>query len=411
MGVEKNIINAYVEKVCSFVKNKEVHSQISLELQNHIEELTEEFIASNISEDEAIEKALSHMGSAEEIGRQLDKVHKPKPEWSIWVITLLLSTVGLLAIYFIGKEMTRPDLFFNSLKYDAIGIGIVLGLYFFDYKKIKEISWIIYFMTIFFMLSSYVLSDFQAAHLSSYVPFLFVLGAAGIFDKWDMKNPIKLALGIVMLILPIILLTRGINICSMFICYIIGIAILAATGIKKRYVSLYIVGGIVYLSFAVLSVAYRTARFLSIYKSDNTWASQLKPLFRSSGLFGNGALSKAKISLLPYMHAEFIYCYIVYAFGWIVGITLVSIIALFIFRLIKVAVKAKDSYGRLLVIGFTTILAIEFCFNLLMTFGLIAAIGFDMPFVGYGTTNTLINMSMIGIISSVYRRRNIVQSV
>lgn len=411
MGVRKNKIDAYVEKVCSFVKNKEVHSQISLELQNHIEELTEEFIASNSSEDEAVEKALSHMGSAEEIGRQLDKAHKPKPEWSIWVITLLLSAVGLLAIYFIGKEMTQPELFLNSLKYDAIGIGIVLGLYFLDYKKIKELTWIIYFMTIFFMLSGYVLSDFQAAHLSSYVPLLFVLGAAGIFDKWDMKNPIKLALEIVMLILPMILLAGGINIFSMFICYIIGIAILAATGIKKRYVSLYIAGGILYLLFAILSVPYRAAHFLSIYRSDSTWALQLKPLFRSSGLFGNGALSKAKTNLLPSMGTEFIYCFIVHAFGWIVGITLLSIIALFIFRLIKIAVKAKDSYGRLLVIGFTTILAIEFCFNILMTFGIIAVTGFEMPFVGYGTTNTLINMSMIGIISSVYRRRNIVQSV
>lgn len=411
MGVEKNTINAYVEKVCSFVKNKEVHSQISLELQNHIEELTEEFIASNISEDEAIEKALSHMGSAEEIGRQLDKVHKPKPEWSIWVITLLLSTVGLLAIYFIGKEMTRPDLFINSLVYDAIGIGIVLGLYFLDYKKIKKFFWIIYLGTLIFMVLSFAITPFQAYYLSQLVPFLFVLGAAGIFDKWNTKTPINLALEMVMLILPIILLTRGSNIYSMFICYIIGIVILAVTGIKKRYVSLYIVGGIAYLSFAVLSVEYRKARFLSIFEADSSQTLQLKPLFHSSGLFGNGVLSKAKTSLLPYMHTEFIYCYIVYAFGWFVGITLISIIALFIFRLIKVAVKAKDSYGKLLVVGFTTFLATEFCFNILMTFGLIAVTGFEMPFVGYGIIGTIINMSMIGIISSVFRRRNIVQSV
>lgn len=410
MGVNEDKINVYVEKVCSFVKNKEVHSQISLELKDHIEELAEEFIASDIPEDEAVEKAISQMGDAEEIGRKLDKVHKPKPEWSIWIMTLFLSAVGLLAIYFIGKEMTNPDLFSDSLIYNTIGMGIVIGLYLMDYKKIKKFSLIIYLITLIFMILSRLLLPSQIFYSSQCIPFLLVLGIAGIFDRWDMNKPVNLVSGMMMLAVPIILLVNGSNICSMSICYLLGIVILVAAGIKKRYISLYIAAGIIFISFTIGSVPYRIARFLVLFKSDSIQALQLKPLLCSSGLFGNGFLEKSKTTLLPFMHTEFIYCYIVYVFGWIVGITLLTVIAFFIFRIIKVAVKSKDNYGRLLVFGFAAILAAEFCFNILMTFGIIAVTGFEMPFVGYGKTNTIINMCMIGIISSVYRRRNVIQS-
>ena len=47
-----------------------------------------------MEEDAAVKKALEQMGDPVSVGRQLQKVHRPKTEWSIILFTVLLIFIG-----------------------------------------------------------------------------------------------------------------------------------------------------------------------------------------------------------------------------------------------------------------------------------------------------------------------------
>jgi len=62
-------------------------------------------------------------------------------------------------------------------------------------------------------------------------------------------------------------------------------------------------------------------------------------------------------------------------------------------------------------IGFTTVFAVQFILHILMILGLIPVMGVSLPFISYGGSQSIMNMVMVGLILSIYRRRNIVSNL
>lgn len=71
-------ILAYVDDVCSQIKFREIHQEIKLELKAHIEDIVEEYVSKGLSKNEAVNKAINQMGSADVVGKQLNRIHKPR---------------------------------------------------------------------------------------------------------------------------------------------------------------------------------------------------------------------------------------------------------------------------------------------------------------------------------------------
>jgi len=70
--------------------------------------------------------------------------------------------------------------------------------------------------------------------------------------------------------------------------------------------------------------------------------------------------------------------------------------------------QVKEQYGRLLVIGLTSIFTIHFFWNILMTLGFAPISGFNLPFISYGGSQLIIQLAAMGLILSVYRRKDMV---
>ena len=83
-------IKEYLENVCNEIKYKPIRNEISKELENHIEEAKEEYISKGENEEKAIEKAITDMGDAEIIGKRLNKIHKPKLDYKLIILVLIL---------------------------------------------------------------------------------------------------------------------------------------------------------------------------------------------------------------------------------------------------------------------------------------------------------------------------------
>ena len=97
-------IKNFLNKVSEEIKYKPIRNGITEELESHINELKQDYISNGINEKEAEEKAVRQMGDAEEIGKQLNKIHKPRLDWKLILLILILMGFGLYVA--ILKEQT-----------------------------------------------------------------------------------------------------------------------------------------------------------------------------------------------------------------------------------------------------------------------------------------------------------------
>ncbi len=410
-------VQEYIDRVCSHIKCREKHEEIKLELENHVEELAEEYLTAGISEDDALKKAISRMGDSALVGEQLNKIYKSGPEWSILILTLLFAASGLFSLYFIEVNgdfsLNTPSFMFGrSLIFTVLGLAVAGGLFFFDYRKLKPYSKYIYSGTIFILfliIQTGGLVNGSVQHsFVQLTPIILVIALAGILDEWNWHIHKMFYLCLGMLALPVILMLAYPLFSAAVIYLTAAIMLLILTRVKLKYLLPLAGSGASLFLFAMVTVDYRMQRLLAFLNphSDPLGSGyihiQLDNLLQSAGFFGQGFTFSG---MIPEVHTDFIFGYIVYTFGWLAGIVLIGLIAGFIARLISLAITIKDSYGRLLVISMAVIFSVQFIWNILMTLGLAPLGGVSLPFISYGNTQLIINMMMIGLILSVYKRK------
>lgn len=429
MGLNCNeIIGEYIKTVCSLVKNKDAHEEIKLELENHILELSDELISEGTEESEATEKAIAQMGDAAVVGSQLNKAHKGNPDWTLLIITLLLSGFGLLSMFFIkASEIAFDGLFGRNVCYFTVGIAIVIALYYFDYRKLYKYSRHIYIITLFLtLLATFygrrsishgrltltIFENFNFVYLSV---FLFMISLCGIFSNCDFRKLESKLKGIIFLAIPLLLIFLSGSISAAVIYVISFIVILISSKANLKYVSLIVCTLFGLSFFYVSSETYRVKRLLYFFiprkdtLGEGYLISQLQKYIIEAGLFGQGPALPNRT--LPEPHADYVLVYITHTFGWLAGLSIIALAVAFVVRIVTLATSVKDSYGKLLIKGIASIFAIEFTWNILMVLGLAPIVGMSLPFISYGGSQFIINMIAIGLISSVYKRRTLTVSV
>lgn len=95
-------------------------------------------------------------------------------------------------------------------------------------------------------------------------------------------------------------------------------------------------------------------------------------------------------------------------YGWIVTGAIIVAICLVYTKMIITSRKTKDMEGKLLVIGISSIFILESLFNILMNFNIMPKGDFNLPFLSYGRIELIINILMVAVILSVYRRKDII---
>ena len=134
---------------------------------------------------------------------------------------------------------------------------------------------------------------------------------------------------------------------------------------------------------------------------------QSKIALGSGKIFGKGLFSgtQNQLNFLPEKHTDFIFSVIGEEFGFI-GISVVLTLYLFLFlNMIKVAVNARDDFGKLVVTGIIAFLFFHVFQNSGMTMGVMPITGIPLPFISYGGSAMLSNMIAIGIIININVRK------
>ena len=70
--------------------------------------------------------------------------------------------------------------------------------------------------------------------------------------------------------------------------------------------------------------------------------------------------------------------------------------------------KIKDNYGKLLVIGISSMFILQSIFNILINLNLWIDFSFNLPFVSYGGVNLIVNIVSLALVLTIYRKKDII---
>lgn len=438
-------IREFLNCVCEQIKYKPVCPQISEEMENHLKESMESFLAQGLSDKEAEEQAIKQMGNAEEIGKNLNQIHHPKLDWKLLLVTMVLLFFGALVSF------TRSQVLDLGASIERYGVGLLIGsvlaigIYFVDYRKILKKPEILYGVAILLMI---LVQNFGLAvngrrvylnffGFTLFTPalavFMNILAFIGFLRKIDSNkncqirflenSPIQINLDVVKIII-----LGGISLfllvfMSMPLAIILGMVYLILATVKivekkknkaKYLVLLWGIPMLLGILMIVLISPMFFDRFLDSVNPERDpvgggWIGMNQSLIlESARLFGPAEDMSNSLDMFD-EGTNFAFISILAHYGWIPTLAMVSAIAIFSIKLLMNAVKIKDMDGKLLIIAISSLFILQSMFNLLMNLNLGMKSNVNIPFVSYGNMDLIINLAYLALCLGVYRRKDILE--
>jgi cell division protein FtsW len=125
----------------------------------------------------------------------------------------------------------------------------------------------------------------------------------------------------------------------------------------------------------------------------------------SGGVNGLGlGDGRQKLFFLPEAHTDFILSIVGEELG-LVGVWFVILaFALFVWRGLRAAVRARDPFGTYLAFGISAMFGFQALVNIGVVLGSLPTKGLPLPFISYGGTSLLISLFMAGVLANILAR-------
>jgi rod shape determining protein RodA len=353
----------------------------------------------------------------------------------------LLGAVATLVIF--GVTMIRSTVAGNidvanapsrQLIFSTIGFGLVFIIAFLDYHLWSSINRPLYLFTILLLFSLNIIAQalfgsarwFQVGLIyiqpSEIAKIVIILIMADFFSRnqhrlheirwifysfftalgiivWVILQP-NLSTSIVMLVLwASMLFIAGVRLKHVLILGIAGIIITAALVpilIKLDVIKSYQIGRVTSFLFPDANARY----------GDEYNIQQALIAIGSGGWFGQGYGHGTQVQLrfLKVRWSDFIFSSLSQEFGFIGAVIIILLMLFVIYRCIRAAYLAQDTYGALIAYGVAVLIAFQTMVNIGVNLKLLPATGLTMPFISYGGSSLVTNLIGIGLVESVLLR-------
>lgn len=215
---------------------------------------------------------------------------------------------------------------------------------------------------------------------------------------------ILMAVGLFLIVLEPDFSTAAIIVMNIFIIFF-----LAGMPLKP-IMKLTVIAVPVLLLIAILQ-PYRLARITTFLDPWGVDASKdAYQIIQSLYAFGHGGFwgagmgnSIQKYFYLPEAHTDFIFSIIAEETGFIGAGFVIFLFVLFFYRSYYLAQRAPDNYSKLVMLALGTMISLQAFINIAITMGVLPVTGMTLPFISYGGTSLLINLTAVGIMLNISR--------
>lgn len=427
-------VSEFIERVLNKIKCKEIHKYIFDEIDDHIEMLKRNYVEAGLDENSAYEKAIAHMGDAEEIGNKLNKTHKYHTDWcSIVLIILILSTSVfiinmVMSISIVNEIYGKYAFILNRIKHIAVSVIVFLTVYFADYRKLKKYSLILYISACILLCLNFVfgrtLSGIRYFRIlnvetKSFIFTVLIISYIGLIFRFSKDNFKKILPFSIISSIPILLsLKMGLDYYIISLIFVSTICFTYYIIIDKNIVyrfrkilTVCIIPCILMFLFIIYNSKY-SVNFITDYGHETVDSSyildSLKSIAVNSKFIGKSDISYS-IFKSPSAGSDYMFSFIISNMGWLFGIILIAVELSLIFKMFQMSFRIKDEYGKLLALSLATQFLIKFTIHLASNIGISPVlINSYIPFMSYGGTSLICDMAAVGIILGINRKKDII---
>lgn len=403
------------------VRWKKARPGLAAEIRTHLLDQRDACLAQGMDEGAAQGEAVRQMGDPVALGTDLDRVHRPRPQWGLLVFALALAMLGTLLRMRLSanlKFISNDDLMLD-LAGGVLGAVCLAAGYLLDISALgRRAGWVSmgFLAIVVFLLLSWDLRVQGVSWQVEFFLYLFPLTLALLL--WRLRGQgwpgVLVAMtwaglcGISCLLTPSLFALFQVTLSALVLGLFFSCRDWFGIGKKLGMVLVTVLGlGILFL---IVYYGYWTQFRFDIHP-------ELDPLNR--GYYAAAirtALSGAKWlgpvdpalwftengwSLVPNIEGDNLLTNLICSWGWLPFLAVVgAFAALFLWMLWK-TLRLRQTLGRAVCLGGLTALGVQAVFSLLLNLG-VPLFAASFPLV-VGNTGTVLNMFFIGLMLSAFR--------
>ncbi len=344
---------------------------------------------------------------------------------SVFNLPIVLSTALLLSISILVIYSSSQVLALQQFIYAVIGFILYLFLSQFDYKSLSNFTIPSYFIVVVALLFVFILGietrgstrwitigsvNIQPSEFAK--PIIILLLA----HFWSRNSPTwrNIAKSLLIIAPAAGLIFKQPDLGTFLsIMAIWGGMLFAARISFKKILLLVLVGAVILpISWSFLH-DYQRQRITSFLSPNSDPLGVGYNIIQSTIAVGSGQLmgrglgqgTQSRLQFLPEFRTDFIFASITEELGF-VGAGLILLIYFFLLGYcLKLAGKAFDGFGFLIVFGVVSMLFFQIIVNVGMNIGVFPITGITLPLISYGGSSLIATFISLGLVASVIRFR------
>lgn len=360
-------------------------------------------------------------------------------DYTLIITPIILASFGIVMIYSASMVSTAVDgldstyYLVRQLQWFILGlIGFVLACLF-PYKKYQKMT--LYIVIASFTLLIAVLLFGETVNRatrsislfgfniqpSEFIKLLLIIYLSSVYSKkqkyignfiYGVLPPLIITACMILLIV----LQPDIGTATI-IMLIVG-TIIVSSGIRLKHLALLLLfaGSVLAVAVPKMITETRLSRITGAYdpflNPDSTGYHLIQSYIAISGggITGEGlGQSVQKLGYLWGAHTDFIMAVIAEELGIFGVILVIGLFVVITLRGLFIARKCTDSFGSLLAIGISSMVAIQAIINLGAISGILPITGVPLPFLSYGGSSLFILLISMGILNNIARSVNLAE--
>lgn len=362
----------------------------------------------------------------------------------LMVVVALILACGLVTLYAVTRTNTDYS-FIRQVFGVFLGIGVMVAVWLFDYRRFANALVPLIVIDVILVLlpmipglgvevngaTSWVKIgsfSFQPSELAKPVTILAVGAATAQYQGSVVRGHDFLKL-VGILLIPFVLLVRE-DLGTALVILLVGFCILLIGGVARRWLIISVVTAVVGVAALLgmnsvlndwsggdiqLIKKYQMSRLLVFIDQDNPdYADDAYNLNQAkiavgSGEFvgkGWGNATQSSGGFLPESATDFIFCVYAEQFGFVGAFILLGLYLALLITALGIGLSSSDLYGSLIAAGIMAMWLFQITENIGMDLGLMPITGIPLPFMSYGSSFMITNFICVGLLLSVWTRRN-----
>jgi rod shape determining protein RodA len=120
---------------------------------------------------------------------------------------------------------------------------------------------------------------------------------------------------------------------------------------------------------------------------------------------GIGGATQSRLAFLPERHTDFIFAVFAEMWGFLGCLVLIVAYAFLVLRGFEIAASTRETRGRILALGVTSVFAVQILVNIGMVTGLLPIVGIPLPLMSYGGSSMVVSLTALGLLISIRMRQ------